>query len=169
MKKAIWNDPVTGVASIMVPAYNDELRDHGLTDGELFARVVAKGVPPGAAYEVIDDALPAVRAFLDDRTFRGAWECGAEKGLTCHMPKARAIHVKRIRKVRNAELAKLDVPFMKAVEAGDTGEQQRIAELKQSLRDIPQTLTLSGARTQNALKKLWPSLLPPTLQGKEEE
>jgi len=48
------------------------------------------------------------------------------------MPKARVIHMDRIRTMRDAELKKLDVPFMKELEAGDTLEQQRIAELKQA-------------------------------------
>ena len=77
-----------------------------------------------------------------------------------NMTKARAIHLAEIRRVRNAELVKLDVPWMKAVEAGDTSAQAIITEEKQTLRDIPQTFDLT-ARTPAQLSAKWPKELPP--------
>ena len=76
------------------------------------------------------------------------------------MPKARTIHMDRIRVVRNAELVKLDVAFIQAIETGDAAQQELIAGLKQALRDIPQTFDLSTFRTPNTLKKAWPQGLP---------
>ena len=46
--------------------------------------------------------------------------------VNVNMVKARAIHLAEIRRVRNAELAKLDVPWMQAVEAGNTSSQATI-------------------------------------------
>jgi hypothetical protein len=77
-----------------------------------------------------------------------------------NMNKARAIHLAEIRRVRNLELAALDVTFMRYVEAGDTEAQATIEALKQTLRDIPQTFDLT-ARTPAQLKDRWPSELPP--------
>lgn len=82
--------------------------------------------------------------------------------IRVNMEKARAIHLDVIRGVRNAELAALDVPFMRAVEAGDTEAQATIAAKKQTLRDIPQTFELT-ARTPEELKGKWPAELTPRL------
>ena len=75
--------------------------------------------------------------------------------IIVNMAKARAIHMNRIRAVRNKQLASLDVPFMRAVETGDASELARIASEKQVLRDIPQTLDLT-TDTPEELKAIWP-------------
>ena len=75
--------------------------------------------------------------------------------VTVNMSKARVIHMDKIRNVRNKQLAGLDLPFMRAVEAGDVSEQARIANEKQVLRDIPQTLDLT-TDTPEELKAIWP-------------
>jgi len=80
--------------------------------------------------------------------------------LTVNMDKARTIHLDVIRRVRDAELVRLDVAFMRAVEAGDRDAQAKIALEKQTLRDIPQTFDLT-ARTPQQLKGKWPAELPP--------
>jgi len=79
--------------------------------------------------------------------------------ISVNMTKARAIHMDKIRTVRNKQLADLDVPFMRAVETGDASELARIASEKQVLRDIPQTLDLT-TDTPEQLKELWPEGLP---------
>jgi hypothetical protein len=80
--------------------------------------------------------------------------------VTVNMAKALAIHLAEIRRVRNAELVRLDVPSIRATEAGDTAAQATIAAEKQILRDIPQTFDLT-ARTPQQLKRKWPTELPP--------
>jgi hypothetical protein len=79
--------------------------------------------------------------------------------INVNMPKARAIHLDAIRVVRNAELVKKDLTFMRAVEAGDASAQSTIATEKQVLRDIPQTFDLT-TDTPEQLKALWPAELP---------
>jgi len=79
--------------------------------------------------------------------------------IVINMPKARGIHMDRIRQVRNKELANLDVPFMKALEDGDTDVQVTLKVKKQELRDIPQTFDLT-TDTPEQLKELWPEGLP---------
>lgn len=81
--------------------------------------------------------------------------------IVVNMGKARAIHMAHIRKVRNQELAALDVPFMRSIESGDNVERQRITALKQALRDIPQTFDLhTRDDTPAELRARWPELLP---------
>jgi len=81
--------------------------------------------------------------------------------INVNMTKARAIHLEEIRKVRNAELAKEDITFMRAVEAGDTDAQTTIATKKQVLRDLPATFDITtDVDTPEKLKAKWPSELP---------
>jgi len=77
------------------------------------------------------------------------------------MTKARAIHLEEIRKVRNAELVKEDVTFMRAVEDGDTDAQATIKTKKQTLRDLPATFDITtDVDTPEKLKAKWPTELP---------
>ena len=81
--------------------------------------------------------------------------------INVNMSKARAIHLEEIRKVRNAELVKEDVTFMRAVEAGDTDTQATIATKKQVLRDLPATFDITtDVDTPDKLKAKWPTELP---------
>jgi len=78
--------------------------------------------------------------------------------IVVNMSKARGIHMDKIREVRNKELVKKDIDFMKALEADD-GSHKAIATEKQVLRDIPQTFDLT-TDTSEQLKELWPEGLP---------
>ena len=135
-----------------------------MSEDDIIARVVARNREAGligADYWVVDEAdLPGgeVSVENDYNYFFDAWEWRGN-GCEVNMPKARLIHMGRIRLQRDAALAALDVPFMRAVEAGDTDEQQRIAAEKQALRDIPQTLDLDGCATPGALGAVWPEEL----------
>ena len=81
--------------------------------------------------------------------------------IDVNMTKARAIHLEEIRRVRNEELAAKDIPWMKAVEAGDTDAQATIATEKQTLRDLPATFDITtDVDTPEKLKAKWPSELP---------
>ena len=77
------------------------------------------------------------------------------------MTKARAIHLEEIRRVRNEELVKDDVTFMRAVEDADTDAQATIKTKKQTLRDIPATFDITtDVDTPEKLKAKWPTELP---------
>jgi len=80
--------------------------------------------------------------------------------ININMGKARTIHLAEIRRVRDAELVRLDESFLRAVESGDTEEQAAIADMKQTLRDIPQVFNIGSASTPTQLKARWPSILP---------
>ena len=81
--------------------------------------------------------------------------------INVNMTQARAIHLVEIRRVRDEELVKLDVPWMKAVEAGDTDAQATIKAEKETLRDLPATFNITtGVDTPEKLKAKWPTELP---------
>ena len=81
--------------------------------------------------------------------------------INVSMTKARAIHLDEIRRVRNEELVKEDVTFMRAVEADDADAQATIKTKKQTLRDIPATFDLTtDVDTPEKLKAKWPTELP---------
>lgn len=83
---------------------------------------------------------------LPDRTFRDAWG----HDLKVDMPRARAIHMDKIRIARDEKLVGLDIETLR-------GNDVQVA--KQKLRDIPQSFDLSVAKTPDSLKLLWPEEL----------
>ena len=78
--------------------------------------------------------------------------------IKVNMAKARGIQMDKMREMRNKELAKKDIEYMKALEAND-GSAAAIATKKQELRDIPQTFDLT-TDTPEQLKDKWPDGLP---------
>ena len=81
--------------------------------------------------------------------------------VNVNMTKARAIHLAEIRRVRNEELAKEDITFMRAVEDGDPDAQATIKTKKQTLRDLPATFDITtDVDTPEKLKAKWPTELP---------
>lgn len=125
------------------------------TEDEFVARIRAKDIPDDATNVTIveDTDLPS-------RKFRNAWKQNAEGKPTVDMPKARDLHMDKIRVVRNEELQKEDINFQRALEADDASVKTAVATKKQTLRDLPATFDLSGASTDDELDALWPSELP---------
>lgn len=121
----------------------------------LLQRVIDRVIPDGVAYEIIDSR--DTTALPPDRIFRNAWEQkpGQPNKVDVNMPKARDLHMDKIRRVRNDELEKLDISFMRAIEAGDAAEQTSITNQKQALRDIPQELDLEVFATPEDLHASW--------------
>ena len=158
------DDYPDGGVSVTRPGYDDPLRPADDTDAALLERVIERsvlgrvdsngdGVCKDGIYHIVPDSdIP------QDRTFREAWVC-SNGSIKTDMIKARAIHMDRIRAARDEKLAALDVPWMKAVEAGDSAAQAAIVGQKKQLRDIPQTLDLTEARTAGALQAIWPETL----------
>ena len=140
------------------PAYNDATRPPGLTDDEFLERVIQRNIAVGAiesdapVYTVEQSTLPT--------DFAEAWEWDGS-AVAVNMTKARAIHLAEIRRVRDEELVKLDVPWMQAVEAGDTDAQATIKGQKETLRDLPATFDITtDVDTPEKLKAKWPTELP---------
>ena len=97
----------------------------------------------GKPFQILaDGAMP-------DRTFRAAWKA-VPGGVEVDMPRARVIHMGRIRVKRDKELKRLDIEQLKGVD---------VEAQKQVLRDLPQTIDLATAATPEEL------LSPPELEG----
>lgn len=108
-----------------------------------------KDVPEGVEYKIVDS--------VDiDNDYFNAYEFDAETGAKVNIDKAKALHLDKFRAARAPKLAKLDIDFMKAVEANDEEKKAEIIAAKQALRDV--TLTplpddLAG------IKATWPDIL----------
>jgi len=108
-----------------------------------------KDVPEGVEYKIVDS--------VDiDNDYFNAYEFDKATGTKINIEKAKAIHLDKFRVARTPLLEKLDVAFMRAVEAGNADLQKEIATKKQALRDV--TLTpipddLAG------IKATWPDIL----------
>jgi hypothetical protein len=108
-----------------------------------------KDVPEGVEYKIVES--------VDiDNDYFNAYEFDAELGSKVNIEKAKAIHLDKFRSARAPKLAKLDIDFMKAVEANDEEKKAEIVAAKQALRDV--TLTplpddLAG------IKATWPDIL----------
>jgi len=147
-----------------MPAYNSRTIGH-LSEDELIQYVIDRNkevgvIPADASYWVVDVTdLPGGSLGGENDYFFEAWEW--DDGVVVNMAKARAIHLEEIRKVRNAELVKEDVTFMRAVEDGDTDAQATIKTKKQTLRDLPATFDITtDVDTPEKLKAKWPTELP---------
>jgi hypothetical protein len=108
-----------------------------------------KDVPVGAEYKIVES--------VDiDNDYFNAYEFDAELGSNVNIEKAKAIHLDKFRVARAPKLAKLDIDFMKAVEANDEEKKAEIITVKQALRDVTLTTLpddLAG------IKATWPDIL----------
>ena len=154
--RIIYIHPDDGTLRILTPAYKEDQ-----TDEENLERVISRRIPDGVSYRLVTQSeYDAEVAACAGRVFRDAWE-DVGGALTVNMTRARTLHMDRIRFVRDAELVKKDVLFMRAIEAGDTDAQATIGTEKQTLRDLPATFDITtGVDTPAALHAKWPSELP---------
>ena len=153
MAKVILYTGPDGGVNVIIPT--PETLAKFETEDEAIAYVREKSVPDDATkVRVIDKT-----AIPEKRTFRNAWVDDTDKAVT-DRSKASDIHMDRIRESRNAELAKEDINFQRAIEADDASAKAAVATKKQTLRDLPATFDLSGASTDDELDALWPSELP---------
>ena len=190
MKKIItWVDS-EGRYRVTSPAYNDPTRalrgvedpETGVlskeTEEECIQRNLAKlrlryGLADDHPFHLVEDADQRARlAECWGTYFRygvkgnkdaldGAWEMDVDGRPRVNMPKARGVHMDVIRLARNAELAKLDLESLRALEANNAPEQQRVAGLKRVLRDMPQTFDLTTPNDiPSELTAMWPAGLP---------
>jgi len=101
---------------------------------------------------ISDSELPA------DRTYREAWKDSGET-IVHDMPRARVIHLSRVRVARAAKLDQLDRDWMRATGRGDKAGVLEAEDRRQLLRDLPASLDVESAQTVEDLKQRWPALL----------
>ena len=161
-----WQDFLTGQLGtpreIVIRAFCLGMGKGGLTEGQAIAAMAANDQPKDTISTVILERAALSKHLTTDRYFRNAvvWDPAAPDRTKVDMPKARGIHLQHIRAARDLELGRLDLLWQKAMEAGNLVEAQRIAVLKQTLRDIPQAFNLSVHNTPETLKAAWPAELP---------
>jgi len=148
MRKIIYTQK-NGIVAIVFPVPKERIEVvlGPMTDEEYATHVWERSVPADAINPryVTDEEVDAA---FSDETFRDAWI--DDNGIKVDMAKARGIHMDRIRHARNEKLKELDIETMKGSD---------VQSQKQVLRDLPQTLNLSVAKTPEELKAIWPDQL----------
>jgi len=108
-----------------------------------------KDVPEGAEYKIVES--------IDiDNDYFDAYEYDAETGAKVNIEKAKAIHLDKFRVARAPKLAKLDIEYMKAVEANDEAKKAAVAADKQALRDVTLVILPNDLA---GIKTTWPDIL----------
>jgi len=121
-------------------------------------RLLDQSLLPYHAFGCEDHKAMCFEPDCHDRYFRDALEDDGV-GVVVNMDKARAVHLGRIRAIRNEELVKESGAKYRQppeIEGLFTPERQ---VLLQALRDIPTTLDLAVA-TPEQLKAVWPTEFP---------
>lgn len=158
MKYVAFDNP-DGTVSVVGPlALHARIRRKLLSEPAALDFQLARETARGALNPRI---LDTADGFPADRTFRDAWTGDAAgTGVAVDMPRARAIHMDRIRAARAPELARLDTEVSKALAAGDSAGAASAEAARQALRDLPATFDLTAAADPAALDALWPAILP---------
>ena len=105
-------------------------------------------LPEGQEYSVIENAQI-------DNDFFDAYQF-IKSQIVLNYEWAKEIQKNKWREKRKPILDKLDVDYMKALERGDVNLQQQIANKKQQLRDITNTVLINDLEN---IKNTWPNIL----------
>jgi hypothetical protein len=158
----------------LVVYINDELKNSGgsfailVPTGALpLESVIAKDVPAGSQYKVVDLESPAEKAEMDkivqsnsaNVSYWSAWEGNFDDvsspiQFSINMEKAKECHVQYLRGARILDLNTLDIEYQKADEAGNTELKATIAAKKQKLRDMPSDTRIVNCSDFDTLKTL---------------
>jgi len=162
-KRIIYERPDGGL-SVIIPAAP---RLKSETEAEYLERIARRSIPD-AEFSIAKIKIVDETEIDTDRTFRDQWKFDAKKGQIVDMPKAREIHMERIRNARPAEFAELDSEFQKhdaqaryKADATAIAKANAAEDKRQALRDLPQTYSreIAAADTPEKLKAIWPEEL----------
>lgn len=143
---------VTSDITIHFPTYR-EFINAGETDDAAKLRFGIDNLDVTLECFVVDSStLP------NNRYFRNAW-CINNGQVSINMDMARAIHLEKLRILRNEKLNLLDKLYMIALENNNESEKNNIALLKQQLRDMPATLNLATINNADELMNTIPDYL----------
>lgn len=148
-------------SGVALPGYDPQTGRREATDAAIQAEVDRSLFEPRV---VVSWRRVAAADVPLDRTYRNAWR-DTGTVLDHDLAKARAIHRDYIREARAPLFASLDADYMQADEQANLLEKQRIAGLRQALRDAPQDPRIDAATTITELKAAWPAALGANPRG----
>jgi hypothetical protein len=116
-------------------------------------------IPP----EAVDVTEIGSDVVLPDLAFYEAWVLRNGK-IEIDMARARAIHMNKLRVLRDEKLKALDFEMLRVLEIAPQGEERErrlldVAERKQLLRDMPTIVDLSHIHTPEDLAAVMPEML----------
>jgi hypothetical protein len=152
--KIMYTRPEDGGVSIVTAASKESIEKvlGPLTQEQYENHVVERSIPAGAvnARRITDDGIPT------SREFRNAWvDVTLEDKVDIDLVRAKNLKLAELRRVRDAELVKLDTEFMVALERGE--DLTEIKSRKQHLRDCTnplKELQVSGVDDPEVLARI---------------
>jgi hypothetical protein len=141
------------MARRIVYKQGDEIRivSPAQDDDDFFNFVLEKDVKPNAAeWWILDET-----EFPYDRYFRNAWHVTPSGGVDVHPEKAKTQRMAEIRKQRNEALDATDKDMARLTEQGKNAEANALKAKRQTLRDLPNNISLDGL-TPDQLKNFDP-------------
>lgn len=96
--------------------------------------------------------------------FQEAWEFDDNTNPTCiviNLDKAKHIYKKQLVEMRNQHLVGWDMAMLRALGRNDNTEVERIEQIKQDLRDMPENLNFDGVTSFEELV----DFIPPELSA----
>lgn len=137
---------------------DEALLDYARLTMPLIDRTLEDGsvISEPANYDVVimdTSDLPSGKGLKYDSSFRWALKYQNKK-VVVDLPKAREIHLTRLRGKRNKQLQELDIETMKNI--SNPTKLAEIEKQKQTLRDLPQALQaqLENCKTTEEIKKV---------------
>jgi hypothetical protein len=142
--------------SVIYPCYKDDMTDQEKDEYAEFVK--NKDVPKQEDGSPTPSWLIDVNDIPSIKNVRNAWNINELGQIYFNRDKAIEIKKDQFRNSRKPLLEKLDVQFMRALEAGDTSSLSQIAAKKQQLRDITD-ISFNGHDTPQKLHEFIPDIL----------
>lgn len=155
MKVIAYKDDNGGV-TIVYPAYQSEWNQQEQDNFLLF--VQNKDVPKLSDGSTRQSWIIDGEETLPTKYVRQAWDITNDGKLYFDMNKGYDVKKDHLRFLRKPFLEKLDIDFMKALEAGDAALMSNIINKKQTLRDITK-IDMSQYNTPQKLHQFIPNEL----------
>ena len=155
MKVIAYKDDNGGV-TIIYPAYQSEWNQQEQDNFLLFVR--NKDVPKLSDGSTRQSWIIDGEETLPTKYVRQAWDITNDGKLYFDMNKGYDVKKDHLRFLRKPFLEKLDIDFMKALEAGDAALMSNIINKKQTLRDITK-INMSQYDTPQKLHQFIPDEL----------
>jgi hypothetical protein len=168
MVVAVYNDPITGIACVLIPNPAEQMP--GETAQAFAKRIADKDVPAGVVYKLVPaSTLPA------SRRFRNAWKHDGTGNIVHDMTAARAIRKaeilgsvspvtgQQIQGHRDHQLAAVRAKVAAALEDGDAATAATLQARARVLRGLEATIDAQLAGVADVLAlATW---VPTELQG----